>query len=399
MELLWTLIGFLLTLLTYYIFKYYDEAASYKKKGIIYMGNGMYKVLHKTIKGLSQTDYSNEQYWKIKNFKKRFAVGSDFSSTTFFIADVTLIRDICIKKFDHFVDRRILITKTEPLVGRMLMALKGDDWKNLRSKLSHAFTTGKVRNMFSRFDNSAKQMINYLQNQLSSSSNGIVDLENAYSKLTMDSIASVAFGIDSKAFDEVEPSTFEQMGKKLPGSLNVSAIIKLITFSISPRLSEYLGFSFMSVEAQAFFADVVKDIIKQREQSGERRNDFLQLMLDAREGKLQIDEGRLDSYEADAMIKLPKKRETNKKTITLELDDDDIVAQSILFIAGGYDTVLSLHLFLAYNLAIHQDVQQKLYEELTTAIGKNDGEITFDLINGLEYLDMFVNGKILVEII
>lgn len=46
------------------------------------------------------------------------------------------------------------------------------------------------------------------------------------------------------------------------------------------------------------------------------------------------------------------------------LSDQELVAQSIIFIFAGYETTSSSLSFLAYILATHPDVQQKLQEEI-----------------------------------
>ena len=55
-------------------------------------------------------------------------------------------------------------------------------------------------------------------------------------------------------------------------------------------------------------------------------------------------------------------------------------------------TVESALIFAMYELAVNQDVQQTLLEELTTSLEDNDGEFNYDTINSMEYLDMVVSG-------
>ena len=47
----------------------------------------------------------------------------------------------------------------------------------------------------------------------------------------------------------------------------------------------------------------------------------------------------------------------------LALSDQELLAQSIIFIFAGYETTSSTLSFLLYILATHPDVQQKLQEE------------------------------------
>lgn len=49
---------------------------------------------------------------------------------------------------------------------------------------------------------------------------------------------------------------------------------------------------------------------------------------------------------------------------------EEIVAQGILVLSAGYETTATTLQYLSYNLALHQDVQQRVYEEIMSNIGK-----------------------------
>lgn len=72
------------------------------------------------------------------------------------------------------------------------------------------------------------------------------------------------------------------------------------------------------------------------------RVDFLQLMVDSQMSG-DVSDGA-NSYKA--------------------LTDKEILTQAIIFIFAGYETTSSALNYLAYSLAVHPDVQQKLQEEI-----------------------------------
>jgi len=55
-------------------------------------------------------------------------------------------------------------------------------------------------------------------------------------------------------------------------------------------------------------------------------------------------------------------------------------------------TVESALIFAMYELAVNQEVQETLLEELTTSLENNGGEFNYDTINSMEYLDMVISG-------
>lgn len=130
-----------------------------------------------------------------------------------------------------------------------------------------------------------------------------------------------------------------------------------------------------------------------RETTGEKRNDFLQLMVEARAGELKSETGdeELDTFEKEAILKDDGSRKTvNSKQI---FTDNLTLAQSFIFFVAGFDTVGALLNFAAYLMAAHPDVQEKLYNEVKASMEESDGEIDYETVSRLEYMDMFISGS------
>ncbi len=68
------------------------------------------------------------------------------------VTDLEVARNILIKDFDYFADRRSFpmdeSTYANKIVANMLTAIKGEKWKKVRNMLSPAFTSGKLKAMF-----------------------------------------------------------------------------------------------------------------------------------------------------------------------------------------------------------------------------------------------------------
>lgn len=88
-------------------------------------------------------------------------------------------------------------------------------------------------------------------------------------------------------------------------------------------------------------------------------------------------------------------RKTEGKEI--DITDEDIAAQAMIFFLGGFETVSTAICFTTYELALNQDVQQRLQEEIDAVWKNENGEITFEAISKMKYLDMVVSGKCLLE--
>ena len=67
-------------------------------------------------------------------------------------------------------------------------------------------------------------------------------------------------------------------------------------------------------------------------------------------------------------------------TLWAGLTSKEIISNSVLFFFAGYETTSATLSFFTYFLALHQDVQQKLYEEIVTELGEVNLDISFFIL-------------------
>lgn len=85
---------------------------------------------------------------------------------TLIIRDANLIRTMLIKDFQHFMDRGVYCDEeNDPLSGH-LFAIEAEKWKYLRSKLTPAFSSGKMRAIFSTLLDCKHPLQNIFRTQL-----------------------------------------------------------------------------------------------------------------------------------------------------------------------------------------------------------------------------------------
>lgn len=77
----------------------------------------------------------------------------------------------------------------------------------------------------------------------------------------------------------------------------------------------------------------------------------------------------------------------------VELTDEEMLAQAILFFFGGFNTISDTLSFLFHHLAEHPEVQEKLYREIEETLQENDGVMNYEILMKMPYLEMVINGK------
>ncbi|XP_053599170.1 cytochrome P450 9e2-like [Microplitis demolitor] len=101
------------------------------------------------------------------NSEAKFVGFFNFTSPMILIRDLELIKSITVKNFDHFVDHKSLSDpEMDPLFGSNLFSLSGDRWRQIRTLLSPAFTSSKMKGMFKLMSECASNFSDFLVGQV-----------------------------------------------------------------------------------------------------------------------------------------------------------------------------------------------------------------------------------------
>ena len=100
---------------------------------------------------LAFTKLFDKQYKQFEGVKMYGWYGS-LGMPQLVIQDMDLVKDVLIKDFDHFVDRREISFGNNKYLANMLTVLTGEKWKVMRTLVSPVFTSGKLRLMVPLID-------------------------------------------------------------------------------------------------------------------------------------------------------------------------------------------------------------------------------------------------------
>ncbi|PRD29040.1 UNVERIFIED_CONTAM: Cyp6a23 [Trichonephila clavipes] len=105
------------------------------------------------------------------------------------------------------------------------------------------------------------------------------------------------------------------------------------------------------------------------------RNDFLQLLMDTAKEVSEEEKWETTDAEKDIASNYEDSDAGHHlfKTVTpKKLSMDELVAQCVIFFLAGYDTTASTLSFATYMLALDQDIQDKLRQEVDDALAANN---------------------------
>ncbi|XP_053679064.1 probable cytochrome P450 9f2 [Anopheles nili] len=311
----------------------------------------------------------------------------------FVVRDPELVKHIMVKDFDHFINHRLTMHEdsgadSNMIFTRSLFMLRGQRWRNIRTALTPTFTGSKMRQMFMLIVECSESMVQALARQIPRE----YEVKELFIRFTNDVIASCAFGVNVNSFDDPE-NVFFRYGKELTDFGRLHVFLKMMGFQVCPRLMAWLELDIFDRKHVRFFTDVFRQSVEARERLGVVRPDMVHLLTQARKGTLryqpQDERVEVESY---ATAKDGELTEQPLGTGTLTLGEKEMVAQSMIFFLAGYDTVAAMISFLAYELAVAPDIQQRLYEEIRHTADVLEGRsLTYDALQAMRYLDMVVS--------
>ncbi|KAI8038370.1 hypothetical protein M5D96_008264, partial [Drosophila gunungcola] len=252
-----------------------------------------------------------------------------------------LIKSVLIKDFNRFHNRYARCDPhRDPLGYNNLFFVRDTHWKDIRTKLTPVFTSGKVKQMYTLMQEIGSDLEAALKRHGEKSSGKyITEIKEICAQFSTDSIATIAFGIRANSLQNPN-AEFRNFGRKL------------FTFTISRAKDFFVSFFlpklFFTPDFSRFMRSTIGHVMEERERTGFIRNDLIDVLVGLRK-------------EAAAEPSKPHYAKNN----------DFLVAQA--------------------GMAKHPEMQQRLRQEINEALVEGGGTLSYEKIQSLEYLSMVVD--------
>ncbi|ELU12160.1 hypothetical protein CAPTEDRAFT_123301 [Capitella teleta] len=313
--------------------------------------------------------------------------------------DLDLIKQVFIKQFGKFHGRKHYHVQPDPLSDRIcsMFVAQGQRWKRLRTILNPNFSSGKIKHSTTMMNRKAEILMNKLK--AIAETGEPFNIQQILQQFALDVIGEAAFGIEIDAQSDAHTPLMTLIEGAVDQDFNQLAVFAPIP---ELRYTLYKGIlflsKFMSLPEIELLAVMEKILKMRREQPQRNPPDLMQLMIDAEasddHGPLEIamdDDGDqasdLSKESVDINLSETERSRHAAELAKRKLTTEEIKVQSLFFMYAGFETSSSVLTYCMYALATNPDKQQLLYDEINKNI-QDEGDLTYDKINGLLYLDM-----------
>ncbi|KAJ2938482.1 hypothetical protein O0L34_g12927 [Tuta absoluta] len=273
---------------------------------------------------MNAADWMKERYIR---FKKAPYIGIWlFWRPALIINDPEIAKRILVKDAENFRDRFLSHSQKDHMGGLNLFTVTEPMWSAVRSKLTIAFTTSKLKSFHPLVRTKAKELCQRLQQETDKKRD--IDMRDIFTDYTSDIMGAGAFGIECNATLTAD-GPIRDCARGFIAYNPYRGLCHTCIFFF-PELVDIFRFTFFPKDIEDYFRKLFSIILKQ----------------DAKD---------------DEMI-----------------SSDLLAAQGAVFVQAGVDSSANTLTFLFYELAYLSKCQEKLYQEIKDIKEKLDGK-HFDL--------------------
>uniref|UniRef100_A0A1Q3FK17 Putative cytochrome p450 6d3 n=1 Tax=Culex tarsalis TaxID=7177 RepID=A0A1Q3FK17_CULTA len=286
-----------------------------------------------------------------------------FFQPAILVRDARLAKQILTSDFTSFHDRGVFVDERNDPFSANLFALPGKKWRQLRNKLTPTFTSGKLRNMLPTILDEGRKFQDFLSKAVGDKAAGeAIEMRDVASRYVVDIIASVFFGFEADSMNDPE-HPFRVVGREAVED-SFSNNVRTAAIMVCPRLLKLIRIPATNPKISGFMMDLVQQQMDYREKNNVSRKDFFQQLVDLRKEDLLKGEDAMSVVQCASQVFL-------------------------FYIAGSETTSITITCTL-HELSHSPKVMQQLLAEIDETLAKSNGQINYDTVKGMRYLDACV---------
>ncbi|XP_075977004.1 putative cytochrome P450 6a13 [Anticarsia gemmatalis] len=293
-----------------------------------------------------------------KQYKGEPAVGiGSITTPALFILDPQNVQHVLQSDFNSFHHRGIEANEGDQLADNILF-MNGPRWKLMRQSMTPLFTTAKLKNMYYIMDKSAQDFVTYLKEHPKLWEGDCFETLMTFCNAA---VCGAIFGIGTE-------SIFDSPFLGVARSVTAPSLKRNLTFTLmsaAPRVAKFLGLTLFR-DVEDFLIGAMTNVIQHRKKENVKKHDF-----------------------ADLCINIQKNGTMKDPTSGTEIEPTYgiLTAQAMFFLGAGVEPVATVIFSAFMELGRNPDILEQLHREIDENFEKHNGNITYDVIDGMEYTD------------
>ncbi|WP_026914135.1 cytochrome P450 [Christiangramia portivictoriae] len=266
-----------------------------------------------------------------KNFEEKgdtFRLKIGFNKSVIFSREAALVEYVLQKNQKNFVKSEIQTKDLVKYVGEGLLTSEGEHWKKQRKLIQPAFHKKQLANLL----DSIKEAICAEYEHIETGKE--IDIFPIMNDLAFQTVVKSLF---SSAANQTEINRLQYITEATQQMLVKELRQPYLGwwFSLSGKIDSYLK---LTEEARS----ILRTIVHERQASGDRYDDLLDMLLDAK-----YDDGNF-------------------------MDEEQLIDEILILFTAGHETTSNSLTFTAQLLAFHPEWQEKIYEEVSALKKESD---------------------------
>lgn len=286
-----------------------------------------------------------------------------FTAPACIVLDLDFLKHVFVKDFEYFSERGLYYNERDDPLSANLVTLPLAEWIPLRAKLSTTFQVTRIKSMHPIFQSVAGKLQEYVGGEAGGEGGAEIDISETCKQYTIQLILETVYGIESDCIGHPE-NIFCRVAPAIMTKKRWEVVKDLFQITF-PNISRKLHLKFYRKELGDFFTKLSHDTMKHREANEELRNDFMALLMKLHQGGQANDEA---------------------------LTKNQVAAQAFIFFFGGFETTALTLAYTLYELALNQDIQEKVREEMEKVFTEHDECFTYEALQEMPYLNQVING-------
>jgi cytochrome P450 len=271
------------------------------------------------------------------------------------VSDASVVREIMLNNFKEFPKLKDRMELIFGQYGSNILISEGDEWRKHRILCNPAFSKNNLELLTKvSFDETLKEIQTY-------SDGKVVDVNSSMNNITLNIILKAGFGYNLDESVKFGKFSFKENIEKILSPFNL--IFQLLCPSFIKSILYYLPFETIQhkhLDNIKDFGDYIDAIIKKQTNEKQQNYDLLSLLLTSKDGE-QV------------------------------LTNQEVKADSFIFLLAGHDTTACQLSWSLYEIAKNQEIQNKLYREITENVKETPKLSDFE---NLKYTSWVVNESL-----